>query len=798
MTDQYQCIHCGDDCGKSPIFWDEKPFCCNGCQTVYQLLNENRLNQYYRIETMPGVKIAPENEPGNEKYAFLDLEEIRTKLLDFTGNGIAKVRFFIPAIHCASCIWLLENLQKLNPAILHSIVNFPSKEVSITYRENEISLRKVVELLASIHYMPEINLQNIDKRNFRKKSREHVVKIGIAGFAFLNSMIYNFPQYLPGKELLDPVLKNLFGWLSFALALPVVVYCANDYFLTAYKGLKSKVISIDLPIVFGLLALFGQSTYEIIMGYGIGYIDSLNGLVFFLLIGKWYQGKTYQALSFERDYRTYFPVAVTVLSEGTGSSVPIEKLRPSDRVLIRNGEIIPADSRLLKGTGSIDYSFVTGESLPVRIESGEFIYAGGKQTGGAIEIVVEKEVEQSYLTQLWNQVNSRPDQTGQLSTIMNRVSQYFTLIILFIAAGSAAYWMVHDRSRAIFAFASVLIIACPCALAMTIPFTYGSTLRQFGRRGFFLKNIHVIEKLLKTTTVVFDKTGTLTIAKSSEISFLGEKLTDEIKAAVKSLVFQSTHPVSRILSDHLKDEPVLEVEQFSEIPSLGVSGKVGKLDIKIGSHYFINGKTVPEGLKDTRVWLSVNKNIYGYFRIGNKYREGLSELTAGLGKSFDLHLISGDNDSEKVNLLPFFQKESNLNFNRSPADKLNYVRKLQSEGKHVIMIGDGLNDAGALAESNVGIIIADDVHNFSPACDAILQSENFSKLNQFVRFIHYSRVIVYLSFVISFIYNLIGLSFAVRGILSPIVAAVLMPLSSVSVIAFATFSVSATATRIKL
>lgn len=798
MLENRECIHCGEDCGRYPVMWKGTPFCCEGCKTVFQLLDTNRLGQYYRIAKMPGIKIGQEDIAGSEKFAFLDLDEIRTKLLDFSSSGISRVRFFIPSIHCASCIWLLENLNKLNPAIIQSQVNFPRKQVSITFREHEITLRKIVEILASVHYVPEINQQSIDRGKYDLANRKLLIKIGIAGFGFLNAMMYHFPGYLPGSEFLDPSLKGLFGWLSFALAIPVVFYCADDYFFSAVKALRKKTISIDLPIALGLITLFLQSLSEIVYGKGPGYIDSLNGLVFFLLIGKFYQGKTYQALSFERDYKSYFPLAVTAVSNGVSAAMPVGQLRPGNRILIRNREIIPADSRVVKGEASIDYSFVTGESLPVRIENGGFIYAGGRQSGGSIELVVEKEVEQSYLTQLWNQSNKRDNEEAQLKNIINRVSQFFTLAVIAMAIGAGIYWLAADRIKALFAFTSVLIIACPCALALTIPFTFGSTLRQFGRRGFYLKNTGVIEKLLRITTVVFDKTGTLTHTRTSAVTFYGTELLREEKIMVKSLASQSTHPMSRIISENLPGDEMVKVENFEELPSLGVAGIVNGVNITMGSYFFLTGKVVNGETLSTQVWLSIGKEVRGYFEIGNKYREGLEEITNDLKKSFDLHLISGDNDAEKKNLAPLFHQVSNLKFNQSPTDKLEYVKRLQQQGNRVLMIGDGLNDAGALAESNVGIVIADDIYNFSPACDAILQSGRFKDLSRFIRFTRVSRMIVFLSFAISFIYNLAGLFFAVQGNLSPIIAAILMPMSSVSVVAFATFSVAFAASKGKI
>jgi Cu+-exporting ATPase len=782
------CIHCGEDCGKHPIIWEEKPFCCYGCKTVYQILNEKDLKQYYEIEKMPGIKV--ETKDTGDKYAYLDLEEIKSKLFDFSDGGISKVTLFIPAIHCASCIWLLEHLNTLHLGILQSTVNFPKKEVYITFKDQEISIRQVVEMLASIHYIPEITLDDLEKRDLTKGNKAILLKIGITGFVLMNVMMYNFPEYLPGGELLEQNFKKFFGWLSLALSIPVVVYCSNDYFLSAVKSLKHKIISIDLPIELGIITLFLQSAYDIISGTGIGYLDSLSGLVFFLLIGKWYQGKTYQALSFERDYKSYFPVAVTKIENEKEEVIPLKDLKKGDYILVRNQELIPADGKIVKGDGNIDYSFVTGESLPVHKSTNESIFAGGRQIGSSVVLEIEKEVEQSYLTQLWNQEKSDDGFESRLKVLTDNVSQYFTFIILAIAIAAGIYWIFNDKTVAVFAFTSVLIVACPCALALTVPFTFGSTMRHFGRHGFYLKNTEVIERLHKVNSIVFDKTGTITHTKSMNIDFIGDNLDDEKILMIKSLVRHSTHPLSVALFQNLNGDNYYRVEEFNEIPALGITGIVNGKRINLGSRKFVTGKDEEEkGLK-TQVWIYFNNKVLGYFQLENRYRRGLKDVIKKLGKNFDLHLLTGDNEAEKVNLLPIFEREDRILFNQSPTEKLDYINKIKTKHKTVLMIGDGLNDAGALNESDVGITIADDVYHFSPACDAILESDKFNKLTNFIDFIRTCLNIVKISFVISFLYNVIGIYFAVQGLLTPVFAAILMPISSVSVVAFATFAIS--------
>jgi Cu+-exporting ATPase len=736
---------------------------------------------------MAGIKI-DQARPLKE-FAFLDNEEISQKLLSFSDDQTSSVRLFIPGIHCASCIWLLEHLNTLHPGIVYSNVNFPKKEVFITFKTDHISLRQLAELLASIHYVPEITLDDLEEKKPSKTNRSLLIKIGIASFSFLNIMMYSFPEYVPGGHLVEQEFKHVFGWLSFVLILPVVFYSANDYYLSAWKGLKHGVISIDLPITLGIIALFLQSSYEVFSGNGIGYMDSLAGLLFFLLIGKWYQGKTYQALSFERDYKSYFPVAVTRLSEGLEEIVPIKNLKNGDRILVRNQELIPADAKLLKGKANIDYSFVTGESIPVPRQAGQFIYAGGRQVGSSIELQVEKEVEQSYLTQLWNQKQDK-NEGASLRNIINNVSQYFTAIVLLIAFVSFFYWLKADGiGTAVYVFSSVLIIACPCALALTVPFTFGSTMRVFGRKGFYIKKTDVIEQLHRTNAIVFDKTGTITLNRSVRISFHGDTLTHELKGMIRSVVRHSSHPLSAALNDFLSDMPLGEPDTFEEIPGMGITSLINGMRVNLGSREFVSGLAGAETITESRVYVGINGQTLGYFSIGNTYREGLQEVITKLGNKYELHLISGDNEAERDKLRQVFGPEAQLHFNQSPTDKKAYVEQLRAQGKKVLMIGDGLNDAGALAQSEAGISIADDVFSFSPACDAILESEKFGQLHRFLMFTKSSFRVIRASFLISFFYNVIGLSFAVTASLSPLIAAILMPISSITIVAFATFSV---------
>jgi len=786
MSEKIECIHCGEDCGKHPVVWEGKNFCCEGCKTVYQLLNENKLSNYYELYETPGIKV--EMQDFGQKYAYLDNEEIQRQLVYFKEGEYSKVKLYVPDIHCSSCIWLLENLYQLNKSITQSSVNFIKKEVDITFKNTEISLRQIVELMASIHYIPMINLEQVEGEKNKSQNKRLIYKIGIAGFVFGNTMLLSLADYVPGGEFMTQNFKSFFGYLNLILALPVLFYCSSDYLQSAYKNLKHKVVNIDLPISIGIITIFVQSAYEILTQTGTGYMDSMAGLVFFLLIGQWYQNKTYQALSFERDYKSYFPIAVSKLIDGKEEFIQLKEIKVGDQIVVHNQELIPADGVLMKGEANVNYSFVTGESKPVFKREGDELYAGGKQIGSTIVVEVVKEVMQSKLTQLWNQDFDSKEKERDLSTIIDIVSKYFTFLILSIAAAAAAYWIFHDPTKTIIAFTSVLIVACPCALALSIPFTYGNVMQIFGRIGFYLKKSQVVESLTHIDTVVFDKTGTITYLDSMSVKYEGKQLSDKELLWVKSLTRQSKHPLSVAIYEYVEGEITDDIDDYMEIASSGIKGKIEGKKILMGAADFVGKDDFNQKANSSLVHLSIDGNYLGYFSIANKYREGIEQVAADLKKQFQVHIISGDNDAERERLYELFGADTDLHFNQSPQDKLEYIKALRKQGHKVLMVGDGLNDAGALNESYVGISIADDIFNFSPASDAILEAKRFTLLPKLIKYSHRAMHIVYASFTISFLYNIFGLSFAVSGLLSPIIAAILMPVSSVSVVAFVTLT----------
>ena len=791
--DKHTCFHCGLDATASKITFDDKVFCCNGCKTVYEIFSANDLTCYYDLQQAPGA--TPKDIDG--KYNFLENTKIIEQLLEFNDSSTQIVTLYIPHVHCSSCIWILENLNKLNPAISASIVNFGKKTVRVTFNAEMLSLKNLVVLLSSIGYEPFISLDDysVGKKHI---DRSLIYKLGVAGFAFGNVMFLSFPEYFQVGEFWLEQFKPFFRWLMFAFSLPVVFYSAQDYFVSAYKGLRSRLLNIDVPIALGIIVLFTRSTIEIIFDLGSGFFDSLTGLLFFLLLGKFFQQKTYAFLSFERDYKSYFPIGITkITSEGKEEAVQVYDIVKGDRLLIRNEELIPVDCILIKGRARIDYSFVTGESRTVSKQSGDKLFAGGKQLEGSIEVDVLKSVEQSYLTQLWSNDVFKKDKSLAFNNITNTISKNFTIGILLIAVVATTFWLVVDSSKAINVFTSVLIIACPCALALAAPFTFGNVLRILGNKKFYLKNASVIEQLAKIDTLIFDKTGTITAHKETTVNYDGLQLSEDETSLLKSTLRGSNHPLSRSLYALLDAHDIVTLDDFEEHLGKGIQANYKNNTIKVGSAAFV-GHATDAATLNTAVHISANNQYKGKFTFYNAYRKGLSHLFNVLKKDYDLVILSGDNEGEKENLTKLLPTKTKLLFNQKPEDKLEYIKYHQSEGAHVLMIGDGLNDAGALAQSNVGIAISENVNVFSPACDAILDASKFNHLGDFINMSKWALKIIKWSFVLSFIYNSIGLYFAVTGQLSPVVAAILMPLSSISVVAFTTVATNIVGRKIPI
>lgn len=777
------CYHCGAECTTTNIVIDDKLFCCDGCKLVYEILNKNGLCNYYELQSHPGLsQIKPVR---SDKFSYLDNEEIAEKLYKFTDGNTTIVTLYLPGVHCSSCMWLLEHMGKLNPAIVESRLNFTKKEVTIQFRRQEISLRQIVELLTTIGYEPYISLDESDKKEKSSFDKHRIYKLGVAGFCFGNIMLMSFPEYLSSGGDIEHRYATLFRVLNLVLALPVFFYSASEFFTNAWAGLRQKTLNIDAPIALALLITFGRSLYEIGTGTGAGFLDSMSGIVFFMLAGRIVQDRTFQSISFHRDYKAYFPIAVNVVTPDGVVSRHLQDLKEKDVVELHNDEIVPADAIVVEGRAKVDYSFVTGESEPVTVEVGKTVYAGGRQTGEKLTVQLIKPVASSYLTSLWNHnaFSKNKVEQNRRDSVIHLVSKYFTIVLLGLVAITATYWAFVNPATIIPAITAMLIIACPCALLLAVTFTNGNLLRLLSNGGLYIRDAFVIEQLGYIDHIVFDKTGTLT-EDASEYEMRGDDFTEEEKDIIYTTALSSTHPYSKAIVSYLGKRTKARLSEWKEFTGKGIKAISGDDYIYIGSSRFVSN-TNGADTDNAACYIRINDKLAAFYIIP-KFRESLPAVMQELGGRYKLSLLSGDNDRQKSALQQLFKDEGKLLFRQQPVDKLNYIAGLQAKGDKVLMMGDGLNDAGALQQSNVGITLASDVNNFTPSCDAILDAKRFAWLPGLLKLAKSGRQIINFTFVVSIIYNIIGLTISMQGLMSPLIAAILMPASTITIVLMTT------------
>lgn len=762
---QLLCAHCGLPASES-IEENGLHFCCHGCKTAHTFLAD-----------FPVCEIPGQQNPLNEsELHWLDNPEVLQKFLIGKQGNAVRVRLQIPNIHCASCVQVLEHLYRKKHGILASQVNFLKKEIEISFQPEVLTFSELAQYLNGLGYAPSLSAPESRKRI--SESLLWTLRMAVAGFCAGNIMLLSFPEYL---GLDDVSYRHFFGWINLALAMPAVFFSGWIYLESVYRAVTKRVLNIDVPIGVGMIATLILSIYEIVSQTGAGYLDSLTGLIFFLLIGRWVQNQTFQFLSFERDFRSYFPLSILRLEGEREVSILSTDIKSGDKLRIRHGEIVPCDGVLMYGDARIDYSFVSGESDPIVVLPGERLMAGGKQTSGSLVMVAEKEMSRSQLVTLWNNPVFQKEGKPGMRTFSDQVAFWFTPIILAVAIGVAVFWAFQDPSKSLHSFLAVLIIACPCTLSLAYPMALGNTMRLWGKTGFFLKNADVVERLAQTNTLVFDKTGTLTNSLGVAVSFEGFPLADGETKAIAAVLSASHHPLSQAVAQYLHVDQKPSVVKFREEKGQGVSGEADNLAIRAGSASFVG--LLDEKAGGSRVHISINGSYRGVFRITSAPQPFVESMLKRLSLTFNLHLLSGDHEEGQNYWRSLFSGLSGTSrFSQKPDSKLNYIQSLQKTGARVAMVGDGLNDAGALRQADAGIAIASTAHQFTPGSDAILLAEKLSFLPRYFQHAKRTMIVVRFCFFVSVVYNVIGLSYAIQGDLQPIVAAILMPVNSLTVV----------------
>lgn len=780
------CAHCG--AAGTVLSQAGERFCCQGCARVRTILKEQGLLEYYDFE---GNDAQTLKDRVQADYSFCDSEWFKSKFVTPLSDGRYRITLKLPAIHCAACVWLLEKLPEILPGVLGARINYLAKEMRITAAAT-LPLSRVAQFVTDLGYAPDFAGSTRAGGQVDEQDRRLIRKLAVAAFGFGNAMLFSLPEYF--SIHVEPGFARTFVALNAVIATAVLVFSAGGFFKSAWAALKQKRVVLDLPISIGITAMFARSAADIISGAGSGYADTFCGLIFFLLIGRYVQSRSYAWLNFERDNLLFLPLAVRVKKTGGEIILPVQDVKTGDRLRLLAGETLPMRSMVLSDLVEVDYAFITGESQPTVFRRGDIVDAGGKILGQSVELEVLQPVDQARLNRIWEGAAEKATDNSSPG-FAEKLLPYFTGVVMAIAVAALLYWLPRDAARAWNAFSAVLIITCPCALAMAKPFSFFTVQSALARAGLYLKSASVVQKFWNLTFVVFDKTGTLTNPGKFDVAFMPAPLvnvTADKIAALTAIAGESTHPLSRAVNTYAEREGDFLVSNFREVAGKGLSAVCNGRGYFLGSAGWLgeNGVAIPGGAEavgEATVHAASDGVYLGYFSIRNTLRPGLKEAIAAIGARYRTALISGDVDGERARFAAIFGQNSNLFFSKKPRDKAEILTSLKSEGR-TMMIGDGLNDAEALAAADLGVAITENHSNFSPASDAILSAASLTKLPALMALARQAKWTALAAYAISFAYNIFGVSIAVTGSLTPLFTAVLMPVSSVSVILLTFFA----------
>lgn len=796
INEQVLCTHCLQPCDDEVISDKQGQFCCHGCQTAFQLINAQGLCDYYEIAERRQSLKGRTNDALVSQYQQLDDETIARKLgLFIQASGQSVFKFYCPEINCASCIYLLNQLPELANGVVMSRTSFTDRTVTVWYKSAAIKLSEIAVIMAKIGYAPAINALSAShdgdhKERMQVPSRQLLGRLVIAGFVAGNTMMLSFPAYLGLDEALAQEFDWLFKTLSVILSLPLMFYCAKPWFSNSWRDIKNGRLHVDVPIAIGILALFSRSMFDILSGTGTGFLDSLAGLVFLLLIGTWLQNRYMEGLSVAQKFETYLPLTTTILNQdGVAQVKLVSELETGQTISLKAGETLPADLLIDSSDQAyIDNAFLTGEAELQVAKVGQSALAGARLASGTISGKVVAKPSESYLTSLWNASLADIENKEQDSSFTALFVRYFTLITLTLATAAWFYWGTDNLPMAWQSFTAVLMVACPCALTLALPFASSEAAQALAKAGLFVKDAKIIERLAHIKQIAFDKTGTLT--EPQQIRWFDQTDTEtrpdySVIGLILAASRASTHPLLQAIGDKFEYTKFsVELSNVINHQGKGMTFEADGKRYKIGSIAFVGHQINQDLQQQSIVCISENETLIGYFLIGQTMKRGIKSMLNDLIASYKVNILTGDHLAGAEMIAASTQGTGiNISANQKPSDKLNFIKSCQAQSMPVMMVGDGINDGPAMRTANVGLAIVPRGKYFHPTADALTLSDQLAALPNWLKFSRQTLQMVRVGLAISLIYNALAYYWAITGFLTPVVAALFMPLSSLSVVA---------------
>ncbi len=797
-----RCAHCGLSVPPRLVRPGEAyQFCCNGCRQVHALVHAWGFDQFYRLASQQ--RGAPEPaRVTNRSFDDFDDAAVQAEATDEVGADRRRTRLYLEGVHCAACVWLVEKL----PAVLRGVdevrLNLGTAVVEVTWRPAHTRLSTIARALDRLGYTPHVHRAGRAQEARRAEDRAGVARLGVAVACAMNLMFLHGALYAGWYSGMADSFEAFFRWLSLAVALPVLLYSARPFYRAALAGLRAGMVHIDLPITIALGTSFAASAWNVVRGTGPLWFDSLAMLVAALLGARQLQ-RSAQRAALERadSLRGVAFLEFARRIEGDGPEapvleVPIASLHPNDRVEVRSGDLVPADGIVLSGRSSLDNAVLTGEATPVPAGEGDEVSAGATNLGARLIVRVEAAGAKTRVGALLALVQESLSRKPALLLTTDRLARRFVQALLALAAITGVAWLHRGPAVALERVVALLVVACPCALGLSIPLAVAVALMKGARSGIFVKNPDALDRLPHVGTVLLDKTGTLTEGRPTVARWEGDEAALDLARALEA---ESAHPVARAFQ-RLARRPmrvVRTVEGASEVPGRGMSGRLdGRHDVAVGNqaHVEAAGAIVPRAIADAAsgmqadgfspVFVAVDGRVRGVAGIGDALRADARRTVAALlARRLQVRILSGDHPD----LVRRVAREVGLadeaaTGGLSPEDKRELVARLVEERRPVMMVGDGVNDAAALALADVGVAVHGGTGATVVAADVVLTREGVAPLLAVLGGARRLRGVVRRNLAFSLVYNAAAATLAIAGLVGPLAAAILMPCSSLIVI----------------
>ncbi len=801
MTDASDnCFHCNLPLSEELTFetainGNTRQFCCPACQAVCSAIYDAGLDGFY--DRVPQGNLAPPVETSKDQ-ALYDLDEVQAEFV--TDLGVQReIHLLVEGIHCAACVWLIERSLNPLPGILNARVNLSGKRLLLKWDNNQIKLSQILGHLGKIGYTAVPYDPEVAEGRLKKQNRSLLLRMAFAAFAMMNLLWVSIALYSGAS---DSEFRSLFHWVGFSLATPTLLYSGYPFLHSAWTGIKRLHFTMDLPIAIGAITTYSYSVYITLNPSVIGevYYDTVVNFLFVILVGRYLEAMTKrQAVDSTQRLLELQPRAATVLRDGKSVLLPIRAVKADDQVLIKPGEQIPVDGIVIQGRSKVDESMLSGESRPLEKQEGDKVSAGTMNTDSTLTVRVAGILRNTSLGRIINLVEEAQASKAPIQCTADRIVPWFVATTLLLASMTFFWWLKIDFERALMAATAVLIITCPCAFGLATPMAIASASGLAARFGILIKNGGVLETLSHIDHIVFDKTGTLTEGRMQVQEILTHNAMDKqsLMQYAAALEHYSEHHIASAVCRFVEKKkiPLLAAQHIENFPGHGIKGVVNGHTVMIGTGYWLQQNQIAldetlqrnieqwENKGSTCVHISINGQHKGAIAINDQLRPDAKKLIDALhAKGIRMTILSGDRKPVVERIAQQLGGMESI-AEVLPEDKDKIIQQLKKDGAIVAMVGDGINDAAALSRADVGIALGSGTDISGDNADIVLMSNELDKVRLAMQLSHRTLRTIRQNIAISFTYNIIMVPLAMAAMITPLVAAISMPISSLLVIA---------------